>query len=507
MSRKKVLLVILDGWGQGDHSQADIISQADVPFTRHLTETVPHTLIRTSGEDVGLPEGQMGNSEVGHLNIGAGRVVYQELVKISKAVREGSFHQEPVVNEAFDYATANGKKIHLIGLVSDGGVHSAMDHLFGFTEVAREKGFSDIYIHALTDGRDTDPRSGLGFVAELEAHLAGTAGKVATVSGRYYGMDRDKRWERIKLAYDLLVEGKGEYFSTAAEAIRSSYDEGVTDEFIKPRVITGPDGKPLATLAEGDVVICFNFRTDRLREITTVLTQQDMPEFGMKTLPLHYITMTRYDESFKGVRVIYEKEELTNTLGEVLALNGKKQLRIAETEKYPHVTFFFNGGREENFPGEERIMVPSPKVATYDLQPSMSAPEVKDKVVEAIGRDVFDFICLNYANADMVGHTGIREAITEALETVDRCLEETVKAARGKGYSVIITADHGNADYAINPDGSPNTAHTTNPVPCWLISDDYRHIKPGRLSDLAPTVLKMLELPIPKEMGGQVLVE
>lgn len=507
MSRKKVLLVILDGWGQGNHSQADLIWQAKVPFTRHLTETVPHTLIRTSGEDVGLPEGQMGNSEVGHLNIGAGRVVYQELVKISKAVREHTFHQEPVINEAFVYAITNKKKIHLVGLVSNGGVHSAMDHLYGFCDMAAEKGFSDLYIHALTDGRDTDPRSGLGFLAQLEEYLDKTAGKVASVSGRYYGMDRDKRWERIKLAYDMLVDGKGEYYSSAAEAIQSSYDEGVTDEFIKPRVITGADGQPLATIAEGDVVICFNFRTDRLREITTVLTQKDMPEFGMKTFPLHYITMTQYDESFKGVKVIYEKEDLKNTLGEVLSDNGRQQLRIAETEKYPHVTFFFNGGREDNFPGEERIMVSSPKVATYDLQPSMSAPGVKDKVVEAIHRDVFDFICLNYANADMVGHTGVKEAITEALETVDRCLEETVKAAREKGYSIIITADHGNADYAINPDGSPNTAHTTNPVPCWLVSDDYKNIKPGRLSDLAPTVLKMLNLPIPQEMEGNVLVE
>jgi 2,3-bisphosphoglycerate-independent phosphoglycerate mutase len=507
MSDKKVLLVILDGWGQGDKSSADIIHNADVPFTRNLTETVPHTLIRTSGEDVGLPEGQMGNSEVGHLNIGAGRVVYQELVKISKAIRERTFHQEPVINQAFEYARVNGKKIHLLGLVSNGGVHSAMDHLFGFCDVAKEKGFNDLYIHAFTDGRDTDPYSGLGFVAELENHLKTSAGKVASVCGRYYAMDRDKRWERIKLAYDMLVDGQGEYFSTSAEAIQSSYAEEVTDEFIKPKVIMGPDGKPLATIAQNDVVICFNFRTDRLREITTVLSQKDMPEFGMKTLPLHYVTMTRYDESFKGVKAIYEKEDLKNTLGEVLADNGKKQLRIAETEKYPHVTFFFNGGREENFPGEDRIMVSSPKVATYDLQPAMSAPEVKDKVVEAINRNLYDFICLNFANADMVGHTGFIKAITEAVETVDRCLKETVEAARANGYSVIITADHGNADFAINADGSPNTAHTTNPVPCWLISEEYKSMKPGRLSDLAPTILKMLEVEIPEEMKGEILVE
>ncbi|MBW6498384.1 MAG: 2,3-bisphosphoglycerate-independent phosphoglycerate mutase [Bacteroidales bacterium] len=506
MSDKKVLLVILDGWGQGDHGPADIISKANVPFTRHLTETVPHTLIRTSGEDVGLPDGQMGNSEVGHLNIGAGRVVYQELVKISKAIREKTFPQEPVITEAFDYASVHGKKIHLLGLVSNGGVHSAMDHLFGFCDVAKEKGFNDLFIHAFTDGRDTDPYSGLGFVADLENHLKNSAGQVASVCGRYYAMDRDKRWERIKLAYDMLVDGQGEYFSTSAEAIQSSYAEEVTDEFIKPKVITGPDGKPLATIAEGDVVICFNFRTDRLREITTVLSQKDMPEFGMKTMPLHYVTMTRYDESFKGVKAIYEKEDLKNTLGEVLADNGKKQLRIAETEKYPHVTFFFNGGREENFPGEDRIMVSSPKVATYDLQPAMSAPEVKDKVVEAIHRNLYDFICLNFANADMVGHTGFIKAITEAVETVDRCLKETVDAARANGYSVIITADHGNADFAINADGSPNTAHTTNPVPCWLVSEDYKSIKPGRLSDLAPTILKMMDVEIPEEMQGQILV-
>jgi len=506
MSDKKVLLVILDGWGQGDQGPADIIHNANVPFTRSLTETVPHTLIRTSGEDVGLPHGQMGNSEVGHLNIGAGRVVYQELVKISKAIRERTFHQEAVITEAFDYASAQGKKVHLLGLVSDGGVHSAMDHLFGFCDVAKEKGFNDLFIHAFTDGRDTDPRSGLGFLNDLENHLKNSAGQVASVCGRYYAMDRDKRWERIKLAYDMLVDGKGETFSTSADAIKSSYAEAVTDEFIKPKVITGPDGRPLATIAEGDVVICFNFRTDRLREITTVLSQKDMPEFGMKTLPLHYVTMTRYDESFKGVKEIFAKEDLKNTLGEVLANNHKKQLRIAETEKYPHVTFFFNGGREENFPGEDRIMVSSPKVATYDLQPAMSAPEVKDKVVEAINRKVFDFICLNYANADMVGHTGFIKAITEAVETVDRCLKETVDAARANGYSVIITADHGNADFALNADGSPNTAHTTNPVPCWLISEDYKSIKPGRLADLAPTILKMLEIDIPAEMQGQILV-
>jgi 2,3-bisphosphoglycerate-independent phosphoglycerate mutase len=506
MKRNKVLLVVLDGWGLGDKSASDIIYNSNVKFTKSLSENYPTALIRTSGEDVGLPDGQMGNSEVGHLNIGAGRVVYQELVKVSKAVRDGDFFTEPILNQAFGYAKANNKKLHLLGLVSNGGVHSAMDHLFGFCDAAKEKGFADIYIHALTDGRDTDPRSGLGFIEELERHLENSAGKIASVCGRYYAMDRDKRWERVKIAYDMLVSGTGEKHLSAADAVQTSYNQGVTDEFIKPRVIVDNEGQPLATINQGDVVICFNFRTDRLREMTTVLTQQDMPEHGMKTLPLHYVTLTRYDESFKNVNVIYEKEEMKNTLGEILSLNGKKQLRIAETEKYPHVTFFFNGGREEPFPGEERIMVPSPKVATYDLQPAMSAPEVKDKVVEAINRDVFDFICLNYANADMVGHTGVYEAIKQAVETVDACLKETVEAAVAKGYHIIITADHGNADFALNADGSPNTAHSTNPVPCWLISPKYKTINDGRLADLAPTILKILQIEIPFEIKGDVLV-
>jgi len=506
MIDNKVLLVILDGWGQGDGSAADLIAHANVPFTRMLTQTVPHTLLHTSGEDVGLPDGQMGNSEVGHLNIGAGRVVFQELVKISKAVRERSFHKEPVVLDAFAYARQNQKKIHLMGLVSNGGVHSAMDHLFGFCDVAKEQGFNDLFIHAFTDGRDTDPKSGLGFLQEVEQYLQHSAGKIASVCGRYYAMDRDKRWERVKLAYDLLLHGAGQPHLSAMEAIEASYSEGITDEFITPKVITGNNGKPLATIAQGDVVICFNFRTDRLREITTVLTQKDMPEHGMKTDDLYYVTMTRYDESFKGVQVIYEKDDLEQTLGEVLAAHGKTQLRIAETEKYPHVTFFFNGGREEPFAGESRIMVPSPKVATYDLMPEMSAPGVKDKVVEAILTANYDFICLNFANADMVGHTGVPTAITQALETVDTCLKETVEAARSKGYQVIITADHGNADFAINPDGSPNTAHTTNPVPCWLVADNYSAIAPGRLADLAPTVLSIMGIPIPETLTGKVLV-
>ncbi len=506
MKNNRVLLVVLDGWGLGDRGPSDIIFNSEVKFTKSLTQTHPTAQIKTSGEDVGLPNGQMGNSEVGHLNIGAGRVVYQELVRISKAVRDGDFFKEPVLNQAFEYARANGRKVHLLGLVSNGGVHSAMDHLFGFCDAAKKVGFSDLYIHAFTDGRDTDPRSGLGFINELEEHLKNSAGKVASVCGRYYAMDRDKRWERVKLAYDLLVGGAGIKHTSAAEAVQASYNDDVTDEFINPRVIIDQNGQPVAAIGTNDVVICFNFRTDRLRELTTVLSQKDMPEFEMQTLPLHYVTLTRYDESFKDVNVIYEKEELVNTLGEVLSNKGKKQLRIAETEKYPHVTFFFNGGREEQFPGEERIMVPSPKVATYDLQPSMSAPEVKDKVVEAINRDVFDFICLNYANADMVGHTGVYSAIKEAVETVDSCLKETVEAAIARGYSVIITADHGNADFALNPDGSPNTAHSTNPVPCWLISPEYDKIRDGRLADLAPTILKIIGVDIPKEMDGRPLV-
>ncbi len=503
---KKIILVILDGWGKGDESPSDIIHNADVPFTKSLYGKTPHTLLQTSGENVGLPGGQMGNSEVGHLNIGAGRVVYQDLVRISQAIKDKSFFDNKVLNEAFDHAKANNKKVHLLGLVSDGGVHSAMDHLFGLCDMAKKKDFEDLFIHAFTDGRDTDPRSGLGFIKDVKKHLEDSAGQIASVCGRYYAMDRDKRWERIKLAYDMLVEGKGTKFSDAESAIQASYEEDITDEFIKPAVITGSDGKPLAMIEAGDVVLCFNFRTDRLRELTTVLSQKDMPEEGMKTIPLYYVTMARYDESFKNVKVVYDKEDLKNTLGEVLAKNGKTQLRIAETEKYPHVTFFFSGGREEAFDGEERVMIFSPKVATYDLQPEMSAPKVKDAVIKEINKEAFDFICLNFANADMVGHTGVFSAIKKAVETVDQCLEEVVAVAVSKGYSLLITADHGNADFAVNADGSANTAHTTNPVPCWLIDKDLKEIDPGRLADLAPTILHMMGLQIPSDMKGNVLV-
>ncbi len=506
MDNKKLMLIILDGWGKGNSDKSDIIHQANVPFTDSLYKNTPNTLLRTSGQDVGLPDGQMGNSEVGHLNMGAGRVVYQDLVKISQAVKDKSFMKNEVLQEAFSHAKAHDKKVHLFGLVSEGGVHSAMDHLFGLCDMAKEVGFEDIYVHAFTDGRDTDPKSGKGFIKDLEDYMQQSAGKIATVCGRYYAMDRDKRWERIKIAYDMLLEAKGDKFYDAAEAIQASYDEDVTDEFIKPKVITDADGKPLATVQEGDVVICFNFRTDRLREITTVLTQQEMPEHGMKTLPLHYVTMTEYDKSFKGVHIAFGKEDLKKTLGEVLSEARITQLRIAETEKYPHVTFFFSGGREQPFEGEERVMIPSPKVATYDLQPAMSAPEVKDAVVKEIESGRHDFICLNFANADMVGHTGVYEAIKEALETVDGCLREVVEAGLTSHYSMIITADHGNADYGINKDGSPNTAHTTNPVPCWLIDKDFKEIRPGRLADLAPTILHIMGLEAPEEMEGDVLV-
>ncbi len=506
MENKKTMLVILDGWGKGDGAQADLIQQANVPFTKSLYKNTPHTILHTSGEDVGLPKGQMGNSEVGHLNMGAGRVVYQDLVKISKAVADGSFGENTVLTEAFEYAKKNQKQVHLFGLVSDGGVHSSMDHLYGLCNMAKAQNFDNLFIHAFTDGRDTDPRSGKGYIQDLENHLKQSAGHIATVCGRYYAMDRDKRWERIKIAFDMLTQGKGTMHQSAGEAIQTSYDEEVTDEFIKPRVIAGFDGKPLAILEEGDVVICFNFRTDRLREITTVLTQQNMEEHQMHTMSLHYVTMTEYDKSFQNVKVAFRKKDLKNTLGEILARNGKTQLRIAETEKYPHVTFFFSGGREDVFEGESRVMISSPKVATYDLKPAMSAPEVKDAVVDEIESGKHDFICLNFANADMVGHTGVKEAILEALETVDSCLREVVEAGLTCGYSMIITADHGNADYGINPDGSANTAHTTNPVPCWLIDNTYNEIKPGKLADLAPTILHMMGLPIPEEMEGEVLV-
>ena len=500
---KKVVLIIMDGWGHGPENASNAIFMARTPFIDSLYK-YPNTELVTSGEDVGLPHGQMGNSEVGHLNIGAGRIVYQDLVKINLAIRDRSFFSEPSVVRALEFARSKNKKLHLIGLVSDGGVHSHIDHLKALCDAAKEKGLKDVFIHAFTDGRDTDPNSGLGYIRDLENHLKHSTGSLASIVGRYYAMDRDKRWERIKHAYDLLVYGKGERFSNAADAVQASYDTGVSDEFILPKVIT-KDGKPLAIIEEGDVVICFNFRTDRCREITIALTQRDFPEYSMHKIPLNYTTMTRYDATYTDVHVVYEKDDLLQTLGEVLSQHGTTQIRIAETEKYPHVTFFFSGGREKEFDGEERIMIPSPKVATYDLQPEMSAPAVTDAICKKLNEGKVDFVCLNYANADMVGHTGVFPAVVKAVETVDECVSRVVEAGLSKGYSFLITADHGNADYMINDDGSPNTAHTTNPVPLFLIDSGYGEINPGRLADLAPTILTLMGIPIPNEMTGKVL--
>ncbi len=504
---KKVILVIMDGWGLGKISTADAIQQAKVPFVSSLYKQYPNTTLITCGEDVGLPEGQMGNSEVGHLNLGAGRIVYQELQRINVAVKSGELAGNLQFNASLDYAKNNNKALHLIGLVSDGGVHSHINHLKAICDLCKEKALSHVFIHVFTDGRDTDPKSGLGFVNELEAHLKNATGTIATVSGRYYAMDRDKRWERVKLAYDCLVHAKGPTALNAVTAIEKAYEAGTTDEFILPTVITKENGEPVASIQEGDAVICFNFRTDRCREITEVLTQQAFPEFTMEPLRLHYTTMTLYDHKFKNVQVIFENDNLTNTLGEVLEANGKTQIRIAETEKYPHVTFFFSGGREEPYKGEKRIMVPSPKVATYDLQPEMSAVEITDNLIPEIEAGTADFICLNYANTDMVGHTGVFSAAIKAAETVDACVNRVVTAGLSNGYTIFLTADHGNADFMINEDGSPNTAHTLNPVPFFIIDKDWKGpIQPGKLGDLAPTILTVMGLPIPKEMTGNVLI-
>jgi 2,3-bisphosphoglycerate-independent phosphoglycerate mutase len=499
---KKVALLILDGWGIGDGSKSDAIANAKTPFVSSLYQKYPHSTLRTSGEDVGLPHGQMGNSEVGHLNIGAGRIVYQDLALINKAVREKTIDKNPELIKAFEYAKKNSSSLHFIGLVSEGGVHSSQAHLHYLCDLASSNDLKKIFVHAFTDGRDTDPKSGLNYIRDLLGHLKKGPAKLATVVGRYYAMDRDKRWERVKLAYDLLVNGEGEKTTDILKAIEASYNENVTDEFIRPIVNSEVDGK----IRENDVVICFNFRTDRCREITQVLSQTDMPEQGMKKIPLYYVTMTNYDHSFKNVHVLYDKNDLENTIGEVLEKAGKKQIRIAETEKYPHVTFFFSGGREKEFAGEKRIMAPSPKVATYDLKPEMSAVELTDALLPEIKKAEADFICLNYANADMVGHTGDYNAVIRAVETVDACTKRVVEAGIENGYSFIIIADHGNSDYMINPDGSPNTAHTTNPVPCILIDRDYKKVKSGRLADIAPTILKIMGIAIPKEMTGEVLI-
>ncbi|ANE52498.1 2,3-bisphosphoglycerate-independent phosphoglycerate mutase [Flavisolibacter tropicus] len=507
MPQKKVMLVIMDGWGLGQVKNADAIQAANTPFVDSLYNKYPNTTLITCGEEVGLPEGQMGNSEVGHLNLGAGRIVYQELQRINVAIREGEFAKNPQLLAAIDFAAKNNKPLHLMGLVSNGGVHSHINHVKAILDVCKANGLKDVFVHAFTDGRDTDPKSGLGFIKELEAHMAVSAGAIASVSGRYYAMDRDNRWERVKLAYDALVKGMGQHATSAVKAIEDSYANNVTDEFILPTLITKAE-QPIAIIKEGDAVLCFNFRTDRCREITKALTQTDFPNLDMKKLNLHYTTMTEYDATFENVHVIFENDNLTNTLGEVLQNAGKKQIRIAETEKYPHVTFFFSGGREEPFQGEQRILLASPKVATYDLKPEMSALEITNAIVPELEKEEVDFVCLNYANADMVGHTGVWDAVIKAVETVDSCVAQIVTTGLAHGYTIFLTADHGNADYEINGDGSPNTAHTTNPVPFFIIDKDWHGtVKPGKLGDLAPTILTMMELPIPKEMTGNILIE
>jgi 2,3-bisphosphoglycerate-independent phosphoglycerate mutase len=507
MQSTKAILIIMDGWGLGKVKSADAIQNAHVPFVSSLYSRYPNSTLITCGELVGLPDGQMGNSEVGHLNLGAGRIVYQELQRINVAIRDGSFYNNDVLRAAIRCAKEKKKPLHLLGLVSDGGVHSHTTHLKAITTLCKQEGLQEVYIHAFTDGRDTDPKSGLGFLTDLQQHLNATTGKIATVSGRYYAMDRDKRWERVKLAYDALVNGAGEKATDAIAAVEQSYAANNTDEFIKPTVIIREDQQPLGSIHDGDVAICFNFRTDRCREITQALTQMDIPEQGMKKLSLDYTTMTEYDSTFKNVHVVFENDNLNNTLGEILANHGKKQIRIAETEKYPHVTFFFNGGREVPFEGERRIMVPSPKVATYDLQPEMSAFELTAAIVPEIEQETADFICLNYANADMVGHTGVFAAAVKAAETVDQCVEKVVTAAIAHGYTVFLTADHGNADYMVNDDGTPNTAHTLNLVPLFIIDANWKGtIKPGKLGDVAPTILTMMKLPIPADMTGHVLI-
>ena len=500
----KALLMILDGWGIGPAEKSNAIYSTPTPYWDSLLEKYPHSQLMACGEDVGLPNGQMGNSEVGHLNIGGGRVVYQDLVKINKAIADGSIRKNPEIVKAYTYAKETGKGLHIMGLTSTGGVHSSLDHLFALCDIAKEYGLEKVFIHCFMDGRDTDPESGKGFVADVERHCAESAGVVSTIIGRYYAMDRDKRWERIKVAYDQLVNGEGKQSDNMTQAIQESYDEGVTDEFIKPIVNSTVDGR----IKEGDVVIFFNYRNDRAKEITIALTQQDMPEQGMTTISgLQYFCMTPYDASFTGVNILFPKENVTNTLAEYLSSKGKKQLHIAETEKYAHVTFFFNGGREEPFEGEDRILVPSPKVATYDLKPEMSAYEVKDKLVAAIGEQKYDFIVVNYANGDMVGHTGVYDAIQKAVVAIDQCVNETVEAAKKAGYEVIIIADHGNADHAVNADGTPNTAHSLNPVPCIYVSENKRaHVKNGRLADVAPSILQIMGLEQPADMTGEKLI-
>ena len=503
---KNVLLLILDGWGLATNPAVSAIDKANTPFVDGLFKTYPHATLEASGLAVGLPEGQMGNSEVGHMNIGAGRVVYQDLVKINLAVKQGELLTHPVLTAAFARAKAGKKKVHFIGLLSDGGVHSHSEHLKGLCDAAKHHEMEEVFIHAFTDGRDTDPKCGLTYLSDLQTHLSNSVGKIASVIGRYYAMDRDNRWERIKLAYDAMVLGEGEKSKNLLNSIKKSYANNVTDEFIRPIIQVGADNKPLATIAEGDMVLCFNFRTDRGREITQALSQRDFVDFKMKKLALDYLTLTAYDETFKGVQVLFEKDKLKNTLGEVLEKAGKKQIRIAETEKYPHVTFFFSGGREKEFIGESRILCPSPKVATYDLMPEMSAGEIALKITAEFKKKSANFICLNFANADMVGHTGDFDAAVKACEAVDAATEKVVKAASANEYTVIVIADHGNSDVMINEDGSPNTAHTTNLVPFILVDKEKISVKDGKLGDLAPTILQLMGIEIPEEMTGEILL-
>jgi 2,3-bisphosphoglycerate-independent phosphoglycerate mutase len=508
MAKKKALLVILDGWGFGDHSKRDVIYSTRTPYWDSLLNNYPYSQLQASGENVGLPDGQMGNSEVGHLNIGAGRVVYQDLVKINRAARDNSILENPGIKQAYSYAKENNKQIHLLGLVSNGGVHSSLEHLFKLTDISKTYGVDKTFVHCFMDGRDTDPKSGKGFIEELENHLKASTGKIASIVGRYYAMDRDKRWERVKEAYNLLVNGTGVPATDPVKAVQDSYDAGVTDEFIKPIVCVEND-RPVAVIEEGDVVIFFNFRNDRAKELTVVLSQQDMPDFGMHAIPnLHYYTMTPYDPTFKNVHILFDKDNVSNTLGEYLSSLNLPQLHIAETEKYAHVTFFFNGGREAPYEGEERILVASPKVATYDLQPEMSAYEVKDKLVEAINSQQFEFIVVNFANGDMVGHTGVYDAIEKAVVAVNSCLRDTIEAAKANHYEAIIIADHGNADYALNDDGSPNTAHSLNPVPFIYVTDNKdAKVENGILADVAPSLLHILGLKQPEEMTGHNLLK
>jgi len=503
---KKVILMILDGWGITQDPKVSAISQAKTPFVDSLFRDYPNAQLLTHGMNVGLPEGQMGNSEVGHMNLGAGRIVYQDLAKINLAVENNSLISEPVLEQAFDYAVKHDKPIHFMGLLSDGGVHSHIEHLKGLLTAAEEFGVKEKYVHAFTDGRDVDPKSGVNYLAEIQEHLEKTNSKLASVIGRYFAMDRDKRWERVQKAYDLIVSGKGAKSTDAVNSVEESYKNGVTDEFLEPIVLTNDNGEPVATLHDDEVVIFFNFRTDRGRQLTQVLSQEDMPQFSMKKMPLYYVTLTKYDDEFTNVNVVFKKENIKTTLGEVLEYMGKTQIRIAETEKYPHVTFFFSGGREKPFKGEKRIMCSSPKVATYDLQPEMSAYEIRDKIIPELKSGKTDFVCLNFANPDMVGHTGVMEAAIKACEVVDECAQKVVETAIENDYSIIVIADHGNCEVMLNPDGSPNTSHTTNPVPLILVDKDIKSIKSGKLGDVAPTILKLMGITKPELMTQEPLI-